>query len=144
MVAWTSHPNTLEVEAGSSYIQGHPQLHSTFKASLEYIRPGGRGRTRKGGGEREMPLKRSSIQTPIKMQKDPGNSWWPLRQSPAGLWAGVGVGCLAMPLLPGGICPVTVLLLFAEWAAGVGRDGCWKERLSSSALPCTVLCHSSK
>lgn len=29
----------LEVEAGGSGAQGHPQLPSEFKTSLEYIRP---------------------------------------------------------------------------------------------------------
>lgn len=32
------------------------------------------------------------------------------------------MGCLATPLLPRGICPVTVWLWFAEWAVGVGES----------------------
>lgn len=31
--------NTQEVEGGGSEVQGHPQLHSEFKASLGYIKP---------------------------------------------------------------------------------------------------------
>ena len=32
-------PTTWQVEAGGSEVQGHPQLHSKFKASLGYMKP---------------------------------------------------------------------------------------------------------
>jgi hypothetical protein len=34
----TSHPSTLDLEAGAFCGQGHPHLNSKFKATLSYIR----------------------------------------------------------------------------------------------------------
>lgn len=32
-------PSTQEVEVGQSGVQGHPRKHSTFEASLDYLKP---------------------------------------------------------------------------------------------------------
>lgn len=39
VVASDLNPSSLEVEGTGSRIQGHPQSHSKFKASLNYMRP---------------------------------------------------------------------------------------------------------
>lgn len=36
----TYNPSTWEVKSGKSGVQGHPQVHNEFKASLSYRRPG--------------------------------------------------------------------------------------------------------
>lgn len=47
----TCNPSTPEVvEAGGSRIQGHPQVHSKFEASMGYKRP--KKEKRKGGREK--------------------------------------------------------------------------------------------
>lgn len=38
VVTQTWNPSTLEVEAGGSRVQSHPQLHSDLEASLEHMR----------------------------------------------------------------------------------------------------------
>lgn len=38
IVAHTRNPNTQEVEAGTSQVQGHPWPNSEFKANLSYMR----------------------------------------------------------------------------------------------------------
>lgn len=38
----TCNSSTNEVEAGESWVQGHPQIHMEFEASLSYLRPCGR------------------------------------------------------------------------------------------------------
>lgn len=39
VVAPTYNPNTWEIEAGRSSVQGQPPLHSEFKSSLGHVRP---------------------------------------------------------------------------------------------------------
>ena len=38
VVAHSCKPGALEVEIGGCGVQGQPHLHSTFKASLSYVR----------------------------------------------------------------------------------------------------------
>jgi hypothetical protein len=35
---YASHPSILDIEAGKVQVQGHPQLHSKFEASLLHTR----------------------------------------------------------------------------------------------------------
>ena len=55
LVVHTCNSNTWEVEAGGSEVQGHPWLHSEFKASPELLETQTRreeGKEREGGRER--------------------------------------------------------------------------------------------
>lgn len=55
--AHTYIPGTLEVEAGGSEAEGHPWLHTEFKASLAYVTVLGEEEEEEGGdggGEEEV------------------------------------------------------------------------------------------